>query len=293
MPGASCPWSEESKKAEGGVGLALCCWGCRGSLPALRMLRCVRITPSCHMISSAHTSCAQDGLGRPCSLFIMSPLPNRSGGVSVMQSEPSTYGIPYLAPHATQVKKKNDHPTRSSKRKGYARHMTWLESSVGARFENKRQFIRLLRPCALVAACVHLSTKAVRRVSGVFRDKNKCVQDPTVVSKREKQVQWYQSKQNVGREQRANTSMPHKTVIHAKRVTRVGRDARRSVNARGYVEKFDPNVTAESCQRSKALSGGIGLVVRSNKGVTVSLLFRHSVVAVVEADVFPPDLTQL
>jgi hypothetical protein len=46
---------------------------------------------------------------------------------------------------------------------------------------------------------------------------------------------------------------------------------------------------------SKQGNGGIGVVaVRSNKGFAVSLLFRHSVMTVVEKGwVFPPHLTQL
>jgi hypothetical protein len=48
-------------------------------------------------------------------------------------------------------------------------------------------------------------------------------------------------------------------------------------------------------KRSKPGSGGIGVVaVRSNKGFAVSLLFRHSIMTVIEKGwVFPPHLTQL
>ena len=48
-------------------------------------------------------------------------------------------------------------------------------------------------------------------------------------------------------------------------------------------------------ERSRRGHGGIGAVaVRSNKGLAVSLLFRHSVMTVIEKGrVFPPHLTQL
>lgn len=59
--------------------------------------------------------------------------------------------------------------------------------------------------------------------------------------------------------------------------------------------KFGPKCYASNLVKdTRHIWMGIGLAVRSNKGFTVSLLFRHSVVAVVaEADIFPPDLTQL
>jgi hypothetical protein len=66
---------------------------------------------------------------------------------------------------------------------------------------------------------------------------------------------------------------------------------------RGYVGKLHPNMTPESMWKIQSKILGVsGVAVRSNKGSTVSLLFRRSVVAIVEeTDVFPPNLafTQL
>jgi hypothetical protein len=66
---------------------------------------------------------------------------------------------------------------------------------------------------------------------------------------------------------------------------------------RVYVEKLHPNGTPESIEKIQSKILGVsGVAVRSNKGSTVFLLFRRSVVAVVEeTDVFPPNLplTQL
>jgi hypothetical protein len=64
---------------------------------------------------------------------------------------------------------------------------------------------------------------------------------------------------------------------------------------RAYVKKLDPNMMPESVVKIQSRFSGVSeLAGRSKKGFTLSLLFRHSVMAVVaKADIFPPHFTQL
>lgn len=103
-----------------------------------------------------------------------------------------------------------------------------------------------------------------------------------MVSKREKQLQWYQSKQRVRRDPPRESD---DELVQMQGEIKY---------ERGYVKKLDPNVTPESGFKIQSRFWGYQSGRRSNKGFTKSLLFRHSVVAVVaKADIFPPNLTQL
>ena len=198
-----------------------------------------------------------------------SPSPSRSGGVSVMQSERPTYGIPHLTPHTTsRTTSYHADIINSSKAKGTNLSVmaTQMEKSLAIYkvqadtvhgIENKRQFIRLLRPCALVAACVHLLLRLYAGYPGYFAIKTNA----------SKIRQWYQNERN--RCSGISLNKRGQRKAYSQNVGATDSDpcrksdegwsrCKEKSNVRGYVEKFDPNVAPESCRRSKALSGGIG-----------------------------------
>lgn len=155
----------------------------------------------------------------------------------------------------------------------------------------------------------HLCTcpdKGVRRgYQGVLRNKTNSAQatprDSTVVSKREKQMQSGISLDKSRAEalqgktgQSKQSAAQHVIHLKERRELVKGRKAKK-----WNQERLDPYPVPESreiqCNRERERERrrkGVSVVVRSNKCGVVSLLFRHSIVAVVEGGVFPPHLRQ-
>jgi hypothetical protein len=173
------------------------------------------------------------------------------------------------------------------------------------RFSRKPQVLLIIMWYgALAAACTCPDKALYSGYQGVFCDKtDKRQPEPGLgIKMRETSAEWYQSRQKVGINSERTAHIDILKNAHAtdhnprERATGVGRMQKRNRGMRGDAcASSNPKPAPESGGRSKARLWGYvsWFAVRSNKGVAVSLIFRHSVMAVVEKRrVFPPDLTQ-